>query len=902
MISIGISLRSPTLATVLPLLIAVPALLIAVSAAAQLQDALFAGADVVVLTGLPGDVESESTYEAQTRRLLEILALADPAPERVVILNDTGTLDGATSGVEVRQGNLKGFGELAGELEGSTRPLVVLAWGHGGVLGRGPVFHVRGPRLQPFHFQTLAGTTSGPVRLALMFRESGRFARSLRGLGREILSSEQATPFKSDPIGMELVLEILRETPDLAFAELAERLGPATLEWYEGQSLARQEEPTLWSGDDPPRTLAVAESRIATVGGGATGEVSEPEPAGEPEPATTEIADEPVTSSPGWDGLEPVDARRWPGASAVVARRVTSYILANRPALTTEVDEFIHVLTPEGTVHGDVDISYSPPSERLTFLDLEVRAPDGTIRRLPPNEVRDATARALPEYRPPTRKIFSLPDLVPGAVMRVHYRREWQSFPLPHIPLEIPLAAGLPVASSRVSVRVGKDVPLHWGFRNHERVEPEIRHTPTSVTHTWSFADLAAPPDEVLAPPRPDPALLVTTFPSWEEYGAWYRRLIQLADEPTAEIAAKAAELTRHAADDRAKVEAVYNWVTNLRYVAIEFGVNSHRPHAAENVFRNRYGDCKDKANLFNTMLGTLGIDAHLALVPRFSQAWDELPGLGFNHAVSRVRLGDEVIWADTTDDTARFGLLPPGDPGRRVLVIDDTTSGLVEMPRPMAEDHRLDLLMRIDLSDEPHAAVVDVITLGYPDYDLRSAARALAGRSRTRPLPFLRLEPLQGVFALEEQEHTPAARLARKFTWNGVGTFSGLRTPLGEDAALLQAPFALPTEWRAALHRRSTPLYVNRGYPLILVEEITFVPPVGMERPELPAPQANDVGPLRWSVTWTREAAGRRPLVARLEAVLERGELSLEETRTFQEQLRRLYGALSLGATYGLR
>ena len=70
---------------------------------------------------------------------------------------------------------------------------------------------------------------------------------------------------------------------------------------------------------------------------------------------------------------------------------------------------------------------------------------------------------------------------------------------------------------------------------------------------------------------------------------------------------------------------------------------------------KNQYGDCKDKANLYNTLLHSLKIDAQLVLVPRFTQANDDLPGFAFNHAISRVKLDGDFLWVDTTDGICRF-------------------------------------------------------------------------------------------------------------------------------------------------------------------------------------------------------------------------------------------------------
>ena len=99
---------------------------------------------------------------------------------------------------------------------------------------------------------------------------------------------------------------------------------------------------------------------------------------------------------------------------------------------------------------------------------------------------------------------------------------------------------------------------------------------------------------------------------------------------------------------------ALYNYVTGLRYVAVPLGVNSHRPHAAASVLKNRYGDCKDKANLFNTLLRAQGIAADLVLVPRFTQAHEGVPGRRLQPRDLPGPPGRaSVLWADTTDDVS---------------------------------------------------------------------------------------------------------------------------------------------------------------------------------------------------------------------------------------------------------
>ncbi len=305
----------------------------------------------------------------------------------------------------------------------------------------------------------------------------------------------------------------------------------------------------------------------------------------------------------------------------------------------------------------------------------------------------------------------------------------------------------------------------------------------------------------------------------------------------TPEIAAKAKELTREAKDDREKVLALYNYVTRLRYVAVPLGVNSFRPHAAANVLQNEYGDCKDKANLFNTLLRSVGIEAHLVLVPRFSQAHEDLPGLSFNHAISQVNLGGETVWVDTTDDVCRFGMLPPGDPGRKVLVIDGRTQCADATAASRAERARAQGAWRSGLCRPAGRVAGEAGRYGVGVSRLRVAHRRRGKRKNTprRCLCWPRSFALpRALLPWKPRSATSVAALNEDFAWHATGTCVGLCSTAG-GSRLLRAPFWLPKEWDLALHRRKAGLYLNQGYPLTLEEEFEFALPPKRNRRSCP-------------------------------------------------------------------
>jgi hypothetical protein len=720
-----------------------------------------------------------------------------------------------------------------------------------------------------------------------MFRGSGRFASELASGQRRIISSEHDSIFRSDPIGMGVLVKVLRDNPTATFGVIADRLGPAVAKWYDDQNLARTEEPTVWIGPGPAQPLIAAAQPLEKI---PTANAAEPPPP--PRPATR-------TNAAAWS-VTRVKVSEYPDADSVILKRRITYTLGVNPAIAAEHEEYIQVLTSEGKEAGDFDITYSPPYERLEFLDCEIQRPDGSVLRLDPDDIREADDASEPAAEARTRrKFFSMPDVAPGAIIRVRFTREWQKFPLPHVTLKLPLADDAPAIETMLRVSVPRDTPFHFRLEQMKGNDPEVKQTDYSRTYTWQFRDTPVWEQEPLTLPDSGPALLVSTFPDWKAFADWYARIVRLADQPTSEITNKAVELTQQCKSNAEKVAALYNYVTGLRYVAVPLGVNSFRPHAAAGVLRNQYGDCKDKANLFNALLRSQGIEADLVLVPRFGQAYDDLPGFAFNHAISRIGSGPEARWLDTTDDICRFGMLPPGDAGRRVLVINGKTAGLTELPTAKAKDHVLELETFVDISNlqRDAATKITATTHGYVDYSLRAAAR-MTGKRKSVPLLNGAFALANGLFALKNQKFTSPSDLDRDFVLTMDGTSIGICERQGSEA-ILRSAFWIPTEWMAALHGRDKPLFLNDGYPLLLKQRLEMKVPFDVSHPRLPREEHSKNGPLHWSLVWSHTS--EKGVVGRLECELLKPELSREETIQFQKQARELLGALAQTAAFSV-
>src|SRR5207245_2923815 len=92
----------------------------------------------------------------------------------------------------------------------------------------------------------------------------------------------------------------------------------------------------------------------------------------------------------------------------------------------------------------------------------------------------------------------------------------------------------------------------------------------------------------------PQPDLQLSSYQSWDEVGRWYASLQRDRVKPSSEIQAKAAELTKVANDDLAKIRTIYNFVsTRYLYILIAVGIGRYQPHSAADVPEYQYGSSK---------------------------------------------------------------------------------------------------------------------------------------------------------------------------------------------------------------------------------------------------------------------------------------------------------------------
>ncbi len=246
-----------------------------------------------------------------------------------------------------------------------------------------------------------------------------------------------------------------------------------------------------------------------------------------------------------------------------------------------------------------------------------------------------------------------------------HQEKDWEiqsGVPFVFEALEVDLPPGLNYAEAWHRFSAVKPVevaPNHWRW--------EIRDMPK-----LDLRDVKARPEwEALAARMYvswGEAAVQGTGNQWRALGIWYTNLETHRADPTPEITAETQQLVAGAPDWFAKLTNITEYIQkNVRYFVVERGIGGFQSHPAGDIFRNRYGDCKDKTTLLISMLQAAGIGADYVLVDDRRGVVDpEAPSLYGDHMITAIE-----IPADVKD--SRLQAEVTGKDGKRYLIFDPT-------------------------------------------------------------------------------------------------------------------------------------------------------------------------------------------------------------------------------------
>ncbi len=150
---------------------------------------------------------------------------------------------------------------------------------------------------------------------------------------------------------------------------------------------------------------------------------------------------------------------------------------------------------------------------------------------------------------------------------------------------------------------------------------------------------------------NPYPLIQFSKFNEWRQVADWAVDLFSVKEPLNNEFKQFIEELNNM--EQQAAIQKAIAFVQDdIRYLGLEISHNSHKPHHPNTVFKNRYGDCKDKSLLLVTLLNKIGVQAYPALVSTDNKftinQYLTTPDL-FNHAITNIVWQGNEFWIDPT-------------------------------------------------------------------------------------------------------------------------------------------------------------------------------------------------------------------------------------------------------------
>lgn len=642
-----------------------------------------AASRAVIVVGLSAGETQAERLQAHAKTLREGFLARGFAPSAITVLG--------TSGERLRRDAVLAALKPPAQAAADDETWIILlgtSASRGGELS----FQVAGPRVTATDLTTSVKALPGHAFVVIATPASGGFLPPLLALpGVEAVAATADSGEINETRFADAWAESLVATPKAAFAELADSAAKRVESFYETSSLAQGEHARLIDRAagriiEAPFSKAAAPAvtpanrPAGPTPGFSVADITIPKPEDD-----TEITRKPATDETRALLAEARDAAKNSAYPALYLRRDIEVTVGRDFAVIERHRQRAFLRTGESLDElGTLMLPSNPPDFSTRLEGVRIIKPDGSQvlvnpraydeRRTADNkEADDARAQGRPTG-PLAPPFLPLPEVTAGCIIEAAWTIERRSSAsIPEFSDQWHLAERYPARLLNLSITTPADA--RWTTFAPNLPTATVVATPDTRTSTWAITDQPAFEPRAGDPPssRIAPWVGVSSLASWDAFAAWYQRIATGSGTTGPGVALLADEIAQAHPDRAGRLRAAYERVSALRYVAIELGVGAFRPRTPEQVWKQRYGDCKDKANLLVAVLEKLGIPAEFCLVNRFGHTFTDWPSWQFNHALARVPAAPadgqpHDLWLDTTDRLVPFGIVAPGDLGRHAL------------------------------------------------------------------------------------------------------------------------------------------------------------------------------------------------------------------------------------------
>ena len=307
----------------------------------------------------------------------------------------------------------------------------------------------------------------------------------------------------------------------------------------------------------------------------------------------------------------------------------------------------VKILKEEARSLGEIPIYYDKEKDRIIEFSAYTTTPDGKKHKY--TKTTDLSQyESYPVYSNAMVKMVTMPEVNVGSVIEYKVVIESKGSQIKNAFWKVSyFTPNNPTKLFKTTLILPKKLDIQYKEFNLT-YKPKITQNNSTITYSWEIPDAydERKDEDYVPPPQLKDIPEVVEFSSiksWKDMSNWYYDLAQKNLTITPDIKAAAQKATTGKVALKDKVRAILEYIQdNFRYVSMSLGEYSFKPHPTDQVFKNKYGDCKDLALLCVAMFKVAGIESNVALfIDEFSATDPKydlpIPTL-FDHVVVRVQ------------------------------------------------------------------------------------------------------------------------------------------------------------------------------------------------------------------------------------------------------------------------
>ncbi len=316
--------------------------------------------------------------------------------------------------------------------------------------------------------------------------------------------------------------------------------------------------------------------------------------------------------------------------------------------------------------NADISVNFDPSYEQVTFHEISI-VREGNAR----NQLHPAAIKVVQKEQQMDRYLYDnsltaiihLKDLRVGDVVVYSFTRDgFNSVFNHHYSEQFYFQYSIPFEKGHFRVVSPKSKKLYFEYKNDAK-RPTTSSSKDSWVFTWNFdkVDAISYPGNTPSWYIPNQMVEITDFKSWDEVNQWALQYYRIDLGEQAKLKTEVGDYFLGENREATALNIIRFVQDEVRYLGFEDGMHSHKPHPVRQVFKQRYGDCKDKSLLLCALMKCYEIDANPVLVNASLRhaVSDKSPAISaFDHVVAQIVMGGDTAYVDPTisNQGGRFG------------------------------------------------------------------------------------------------------------------------------------------------------------------------------------------------------------------------------------------------------